>query len=371
MSGALEGLVIADFSRVLAGPYATMMLGDLGATVVKVERPGSGDDTRSWSPPVDDHGTATYFASVNRNKYSVAWDLDDPADQRRALRLASRSDVLVENFPSGALQRRGLGYDDVAALNPGIIYCTISGFGSAADIPGYDLLVQAMGGLMDITGDVQPTKVGVAIVDVITGLHALSAILAALHHRDRTGEGQYIEVTLLGALLSALVNQSGSAAITGEPPTRMGNAHPSISPYEPFPTADRPIIIAVGNDRQFARLCRALGHPEWASDPRFLTNGGRVRHRADLRELMTEALVARSADEWHIALQQERVPSGPINSITQAIELAGRLGLAPIVEIEGNRQIANPVRYSKTQASYRLPPTTLDEHHAIIEGLLS
>ena len=371
MSGALDGLIVADFSRVLAGPYATMLLGDLGATVIKVERPGSGDDTRSWRPPVDSHGVATYFQSVNRNKYSVAWDLDISEDRQRAMRLAHKADVVIENFPSGALDRRGLGYDDVTAANPRVIYCSISGFGGASDLPGYDLIVQAMGGLMDITGDAGPTKVGVAIVDVVTGLHAAIGILAALHHRDQTGEGQRIDVTLLGSLLSALVNQSAAAVITGESPHRMGNAHPSICPYEPYPTADRSIVIAVGNDQQFARLCHVLGHAEWADDPRFATNTARVEHREQLSALISGILCGRGANEWRSLLEAERIPCGPINTVTEAIVAANKLGLEPIVEIEGNKQVANPLSFSRTPATYRLRPPVLDEHSRLIEDLLA
>jgi crotonobetainyl-CoA:carnitine CoA-transferase CaiB-like acyl-CoA transferase len=363
VSGPLEGLIVADFSRVLAGPYATMLLGDLGATVIKVERPGTGDDTRKWAPPVDSEGDATYFLSVNRNKYSVAWDLDELADRARARDLAERADIFIENFPVGALDKRDLGYHDVASINPDVIYCSISGFGPEADLPGYDLLVQAMGGLMDITGDTEPTKVGVAIVDVITGLHAVNAILAALHHRDCTGEGQHLEVTLLGSLLSALVNQSGSAAITGESPERMGNAHPSISPYEPYPTADRALVIAVGNDQQFARLCNVLGHPDWATAPEFATNTARVENRAVLRTLLTDVLRTRGADDWQSLLNAARVPCGPINSVNQALELAERLNLTPIIEVDNVKQIANPVRYSRTPVTYRLRPPHLGEHN--------
>jgi crotonobetainyl-CoA:carnitine CoA-transferase CaiB-like acyl-CoA transferase len=363
VSGPLEGLIVADFSRVLAGPYATMLLGDMGATVIKVERPGSGDDTRTWAPPVDDHGDSTYFLSVNRNKYSVAWDLDEPADRARARDLAERADIFVENFPAGALDKRRLGYHDVASINPDVIYCSISGFGPEADLPGYDLLVQAMGGLMDITGNTEPTKAGVAIVDVITGLHAVNAILAALHHRDRTGDGQHLEVTLLGSLLSALVNQSGSAAITGESPERMGNAHPSICPYEPYPTADRPLVIAVGNDQQFARLCNVLKHPDWSTNPQFATNTARVENRELLRSLLTDVLRTRGADEWQELLLSVRVPCGPINSVNQALALAERMNLTPIVEAGGVKQIANPVRYSRSPVSYRLRPPHLGEHN--------
>ncbi len=370
MSGALDDLIVADFTRVLAGPYATMLLGDLGATVVKVERPVIGDDTRAWSPPVDSAGEATYFLSVNRNKYSVALDLDDPHDRARAQRLALRADVVIENFPTGALARRGLGYQDVASVNEDVIYCSISGFGTSADLPGYDLLVQAMGGLMDITGDTEPTKVGVAIVDVITGMHAVNAVLAALHHRDRTGEGQHIEVSLLGSLLSALVNQSAAAAITGQSPTRMGNSHPSISPYEPYPTADRPLVIAVGNDQQFTRLCEVLKEPQWATDQRFSTNSARVEHREQLHTLLTGVLRTKSAAEWQSLMQAARIPCGPINSLTQALELASRLGLEPVVEIDGVRQVANPARYSMTPVTYRRRPPRLNEDDSVIEALL-
>ena len=370
MSGALDGLVVADFSRVLAGPYATMLLGDLGATVVKVERPVVGDDTRAWSPPVDADGEATYFLSVNRNKYSVALDLDDPHDRARAQRLASRADVVIENFPTGALARRGLGYADVAAVNPAVIYCSISGFGTEADLPGYDLLVQAMGGLMDITGDVEPTKVGVAIVDVITGLHAITAVLAALHHRDRAGQGQHIEVSLLSSLLSALVNQSTATAITGAAPSRMGNTHPSISPYEPYPTADRLLVIAVGNDQQFIRLCDVLGHPQWAIDERFATNHARVQHREQLHTLLSGVLRTKGANEWQTLMQAARIPCGPINSLAQALDLATRLGLDPVVQIDGVRQIANPVRYSTTPATYRRRPPRLNADANVIDALL-
>lgn len=370
MTGPLEGLLVADFSRVLAGPYTTMLLGDLGATVVKVERPGTGDDTRAWSPPVDEHGDATYFLSVNRNKYSVSLDLDDNNDRTKALQLANKADIFVENFPSGALAKRGLSYDDVAKENPNVIYCSINGFGSGVALPGYDLLVQAMGGLMDITGETEPTKVGVAIVDVVTGLHALGGILAALHHRDRTGEGQFLEVSLLGSLLSALANQSGAAAITGKSPFRMGNAHPSIAPYEPFETADRPIIIAVGNDDQFARLCEVLGVPALAQETRFSSNSSRVANREELRALITQALSVNGADEWEDRLRAVRVPCGPINSIVQGIDFAKKIGLNPTTDIEGVTQITNPVRLSATPVRYDLRPPRLNEHADFLETLV-
>lgn len=255
--GALDGIVVADFTRVLAGPYATMMLADMGAEVVKIERPGTGDDTRAWGPPYDDAGSATYFNSVNRNKTSVVLDLASEQGRAEARRIVARADIVVENFRAGTMERLGLGYDDLLDVNPGLIYCSVTGFGSGdgAALPGYDLLVQAVGGLMSITGPEAgtPTKVGVAVVDVLTGLHALAGILAALHHRQRTGEGQRVETNLLAALLSSLVNQGSAYLGAGVVPGILGNRHPSIAPYEVFPTKDRPLALAVGNDKQFTR----------------------------------------------------------------------------------------------------------------------
>jgi crotonobetainyl-CoA:carnitine CoA-transferase CaiB-like acyl-CoA transferase len=381
VTGALDGIIVADFSRVLAGPYATMLLADLGATVVKVERPGSGDDTRAWGPPFAADGQSTYFQSVNRNKYSIALDLADAADRRIAVDLAARADVLVENHKPGALARFGLDYEQVAAANPSVIYCSVSGFGSDAgrDLPGYDLLVQAMGGLMSITGTDEPTKAGVAVVDVLTGLHAAVAILAALHHRDRTGEGQRVEATLLASLQSSLVNQASAFVGAGSVPTFLGNAHPSIAPYEVFAAADRPMILAVGNDGQFAKLVDVLGEPAWAADARFATNAARVEHRAELKALIESRLAARSADEWQALITEAGVPCGPINDIAQGFALAERLGLDPIVDVRdprrasAQRQVANPVSYSRTPPSYRTAPPQVDEDRAavlaLIEGL--
>jgi crotonobetainyl-CoA:carnitine CoA-transferase CaiB-like acyl-CoA transferase len=366
VSGPLAGVTIADFTRILAGPYATMLMADLGATVIKIEHPAHGDDTRTWLPPTAPDGTATYYAAVNRNKQSVALDLDQPADLERAQAIAQQADILIENFPSGSLERRALGYRDVADVNPGIIYCTISGFGSEADLPGYDLLVQAMGGLMDITGHDEPTKVGVAVVDVLAGLHATTAILAALHERVTSGRGQHIEITLLGALLSGLVNQSSAAAITGQSPQRMGNAHPSITPYEVFPTADRPLVIAVGNDQQFTRMCQVLGHPEWATDERFTTNMARNAHRDELRALMVTALATSGVAAWQQQLTRARVPCGPVNTVLEALHLAEDLGLQPVVDVHGSRQIANPATFSRTPVEYRSPPPRLGEHNSTV-----
>lgn len=356
MTGSLDGLLIADFGRVLAGPYATMLLGDLGADVVKIERPDGGDDTRSWGPPWSDDGEATYFLSVNRNKRSELWDLRDDADLARARELVTRADVVVENFLPGTMDRLGLGYEQVCVLNPDVVYVSITGFGTS-DLPGYDLLVQAVGGLMSVTGPPdEPTKVGVALVDVITGLHAAVGMLAALRHRDATGEGQRVEVSLLSSLLSALANQSGAHVMTGAVPRGMGNRHPSLAPYEVFATADRPLAIAVGNNRQFACLAEVLGHQEWADDERFATNALRVEHRDALVEAMTEVLAGDGAEAWAARLGEAGVPAGPVNDLAQAFALAEQVGLDMRVDVEGVAQVAHPIRMSATPATYRRRP---------------
>ena len=367
-SASLDGLLIADFGRVLAGPYATMLLADLGADVVKIERAGVGDDTRQWGPPwVGDE--STYFQSVNRNKRSFAWDLRDPADLQQAQELTARADVVVENFLPGTMDRLGLGYDAVREINPDVVYCSVTGFGGENNLPGYDLLIQAVGGLMSITGPEPgvPTKVGVAVVDIITGLHAAVGILAALRHRDRTGEGQRVEVNLLSSLLSALANQTSGYVGAGVVPQAMGNRHPSIAPYEVFRTGDRPLVLAVGNNRQFASLVEVLGVPELADDERYATNTQRVAHREQLVRDITAALSAGSADEWFEKLTAQGVPCGPLNDIADAVALAERLGLNPVVEIDDPRrdrpvrQVANPIRLSATPASYRSAPPRLGE----------
>ena len=367
-SASLDGLLIADFGRVLAGPYATMLLADLGAEVVKIERAGVGDDTRQWGPPwVGDE--STYFQSVNRNKRSFAWDLRDPADLEQARELAARADVVVENFLPGTMDRLGLGYDAVREINPDVVYCSVTGFGGQNNLPGYDLLIQAVGGLMSITGPEPgvPTKVGVAVVDVITGLHAAVGILAALRHRDRSGEGQRVEVNLLSSLLSALANQTSGYVGAGVVPQAMGNRHPSIAPYEVFETGDRPLVLAVGNNRQFASLVQVLGVPDLADDERYATNTQRVAHREQLVRDITDALSADSADVWFEKLTEQGVPCGPLNDIADAVALAERLGLNPVVEIDDPRrdrpvrQVANPIRLSATPASYRSAPPRLGE----------
>ena len=358
-TGPLAGLRVADFSRVLAGPYATMMLGDLGAEVIKVERPPQGDDTRSWGPPHAPDGTSTYFQSVNRNKRTVWLDLGDPADHAEALALATSADVLVENLAPGTMTRFGLGYADVAATNPGVVYASISGFGTGAgaQMPGYDLLVQAMGGLMSITGPTpdQPTKVGVALVDVLTGLHATVGILAALHERSRSGVGQQVSVNLLSSTLSALVNQAQAVVGAGAVPRAMGNAHPSIAPYETLPTADGVLVLAVGNDRQFGSLCEVLGL-DLASDPDFATNPARVAHRPVLARRLSEVLTTGPTARWVEALTAAGVPAGPVNDIPAALELASTLGLEPVARAAGVPTVASPITLSRTPVDYRLAP---------------
>jgi crotonobetainyl-CoA:carnitine CoA-transferase CaiB-like acyl-CoA transferase len=368
--GALDGLLVADFSRVLAGPFATMMLADLGAEVIKIERPDGGDETRSWGPPYDERGRATYFLAVNRNKRSVALDLASGAGRRRAQALAGRADVLIENFRPGLMERFGLGYEQLRARNPRLIYCTISGFGEAnAQLPGYDLLAQALGGLMSITGEEggPPQKVGVALVDVLCGLFATVGILAALAHRERTGEGQRLGVDLLSALLCALVNQGAAYTAGGVVPRRMGNRHPSIAPYELLRCADRELVVACGNDRQFAALCEAIGAGKLAGDERFATNPARVEHREALIAALERRLAQRTAAEWAERLTAARVPAGTVNDIAQAFALAERLGLEPIAAIPDHargsivRLARNPIRLQATPPSYRLAPPELGE----------
>src|SRR3712207_1025609 len=319
-TGPLAGLLVADFSRVLAGPYATMLLADLGAEVVKVEGP-AGDDTRSWQPPVRE-GVATYYLGVNRNKRSVALDLKDPGDLAAARELARRADVLVENFKPGGLARFGLDYDTVAATNPGVVYASISGFGSAAggrSLPGYDLIVQAISGFMSLTGDPdgEPYRAGVALFDVMAGLHATIGILSALNHRHATGAGQHVEVNLLSSALSGLVNQTSAYVAGGVVPFRMGNSHPSLFPYEPLPCADGELIVTAGNDGQFRRLCEVLGVPGLAEGPRFGRNEDRTANRDARRPLLVERLRTRSKMDWFRDIIGAGVPCGPINTSDQ------------------------------------------------------
>ncbi len=380
--GPLSGIRVADFSRVLAGPHATMILADFGADVIKIESP-EGDGTRQWSPPVNAVGQSTYFAGVNRGKRSVVCDLRSEEGQALARSLASTADVVIENFKPGTMDKFGLGYDTVAADNPGVVYCSISGFGDAAgrDLPGYDLLVQAVGGLMSITGQSdadggEPTKVGVALVDILTGLNSVIGIQAALRARDTAesptaGRGQHVKVTLLGSLLSALANQASSTLETGRAPGRMGNAHPSIAPYETFAAADQEVALAVGTDGQFARLCEVLGAPELASDPRFVDNPSRVAHRLELKALLEERLAARTAGEWIELFTAANIPAGRVNTIAQALDLAESLGLEPVAETRAQgedgtervlRSVATPISFSATPSRYSAPPPGLGEH---------
>jgi len=359
--GALAGLVVADFSRVLAGPYATMLLGDLGATVIKVESP-AGDDTRRWGPPWAG-GTSTYYRSVNRNKRGIVLNLSTVEGRAIAHRLIRRADVLIENFRVGGADKLGIGYEQASRLNPGLVYCSISGYGSGSGslLPAYDLVVQAVSGLVSLTGldEHHTTKAGIPIADLMAGLHAAIGVLAALHHRATTGLGQHVEVNLLSSMLSGMVNFTGAYAQTGSVGRAMGIAHPSICPYEPYPTADRPLVIAAGNDRQFAALCTALGRPDLATDPRFRGNDQRLSHRPELAELITGLLAGRGADAWAKALGEAGVPCGPINDVAGGVELARQLGLEPVVEVDGVAQVASPWRMHSTPVSYRHAPPHL------------
>jgi crotonobetainyl-CoA:carnitine CoA-transferase CaiB-like acyl-CoA transferase len=372
----LSGLLVADFSRVLAGPFATMTLADLGATVVKVERPGAGDDTRSWGPPWTPHSSA-YFGCLNRGKRSVTLDLGEPGDRELAVELVRRADVLVENFRPGGLARYGLDYAAARALNPGLVYTSISGFGSGAGahLPGYDFVVQAAGGLMSITGapDTEPTKVGVALVDVLTGKDALTGILAALRHRDRTGRGQHVEVNLMSSLLGALTNQVASYLATGTSPRRQGNRHPSIVPYESLRCADGHLVVAVGNDQQFRLLADALGRPEWAEDPRFATNPARVAHRDDLACLLEGVLAARTAADWERVIQAAGVACSRVNEVGAAVDHAVALGLDPLLELGDGHppQVRLPITFSESTVAEPAPPPGLGQHDTEVRAWLA
>jgi len=366
--GPLSGLLVADFSRVLAGPYATMLLGDLGADVIKVESP-TGDDTRGWVPPERD-GVSTYFLAANRNKRSVVLDFRDKADLAAAVELARRADIMVENFRPGTLARYGLDYDTVSAANPGLIYASVTGFGSGggASLPGYDVIVQAMSGLMSLTGDADgpPRRAGISLVDVFAGLHTATGVLAALHHRAATGQGQHVEASLMLSALSAMANQASAYVAGGVVPFRMGNAHPSIFPYGPLPTRDGELVIAAGNNSQFRKLCEVIGAPELADAPGFATTGDRTARRVELRRLLVEKLAKRSAAEWFPLLVAAGVPCGPINTVEAGVAFAREVGLEPVVTAgEADTAvpvIRHPVRYSATEPSYPLPPPALDSH---------
>ena len=387
MPGPLDGLVVLDLSRILAGPTCTQLLGDLGAEVIKIESP-AGDDTRTWGPPfaLDTQGASTdlsaYFMSSNRNKKSVAVDLTDPEVQKMLHGLAGRADVVIENFKPGGLKKYGLDHETLCAMYPGLVYCSISGFGqtgSNRDKPGYDLMAQGYGGIMSITGEAagEPMKVGVGVADVVCGLYAATGILAALRHRDATGEGQHIDIALMDATMAWLVNQGLNYLTSGVSPTRAGNAHPNIVPYQVFATSDGYVIVAVGNDSQFARLCDYLGQPGWASDPRFATNTARLRHRETLVPMIAGALAVRSMAEVIAGLEARKVPVGPVNTIEQALESdqAQARGMtitlpAPQTAAGAVRLLGNPLKFSRTPVSYRsAPPSTGADTEAVLSRL--
>jgi crotonobetainyl-CoA:carnitine CoA-transferase CaiB-like acyl-CoA transferase len=371
----LEGLLVADFTRVLAGPLATMTLADLGAEVVKVERPGTGDDTRQWGPPWTGEGSS-YFECVNRSKQSIALDLRSESDLALARALIARADVLVENFLTGTMDRLGLGYDAMAPQNPRLVYCSITGFGSAAgaSLPGYDFVVQALGGLMSITGEPQgqPTKAGVALVDVLTGKDATIGILAALQEREGSGRGQRIEVNLLSSLLGSLANQASSYLTSGRAPTRMGNRHPSIAPYETLRCADGMLAVACGNNEQFARMCAVLACPELAEDPRFATNAARVHHRSYLVEALEKELARSCVVVWAARLTAMGVAAGAVNDLGDALELAGRLGLSPTTRVGSGHpdQVRHPITWSRSPLRRPTPPPALGEHSTVLRTRL-
>ena len=373
----LEGILVADLSRVLAGPYCSMLLADMGATVIKVES-DAGDDTRTWTPP-EKNGVSTYYMSINRNKRSVVMDFKNPDDLAMVKTLLSRADVAIENYKHGSLKKFGLDWDSAQQLNPALVYLSITGFGTkeGAALPGYDLVVQAVSGLMSLTGESNgpALRAGISVFDVMTGLHGTIGVLAALQQRARTGEGQHVEVNLLSSALSGLVNQTAAYTAGGVVPVRMGNAHPSVYPYQTMPTKDRDVIITAANDRQFRSLCNVLGNPEIADDPRFALNADRTANRAELHPILLERLAQWSADDLFVALNNAGVPCGPINSIREGVELAERLGLDPRVTLgEGDRSvdlIRNPISFSGGDIDYRLPPPTLGEHSDAIREWLS
>jgi crotonobetainyl-CoA:carnitine CoA-transferase CaiB-like acyl-CoA transferase len=376
VASALDGILVADFSRVLAGPLCTMTLGDLGADVVKVERPDGGDDTRAWGPPWHDEG-ATYYLGLNRNKRSVTLDLKDAGDLALAKRLAARADVVVESFRPGTIDRLGLGYEDVAGANPGVVYCSISAFGTgerAAALPGYDLLLQAMSGLMSVTGeaDGRPLKVGAALIDMICGLYASNAVLAALHARgaSESGAGQRVHVSLMDSALAALLNQASGFLNAGVVPGRLGNRHPSITPYETYRAADGDFAVACGNDALFRRLCGAIDRPDLPGDGRFAGNAERLEHRDELTAELEGAFASAPADEWVERLGAAGVPAGPINDVGAAFAFAQDLGLEPAAEVDGVRTVRSPMTLSATPAAVRRRPPRLGEHDAEIRAWL-
>ena len=388
-AGALAGIKVLDLSRVLAGPWCTQILADLGADVVKVERPGAGDDTRHWGPPFlkdaegRDTTQASYFTACNRNKRSVTIDMATPEGQQLVRQMAQQADVLVENFKVGGLQQYGLDYASLRALNPRLIYCSVTGFGQDgpyAERAGYDLMIQAMTGMMSITGRADsepgggPLRVGVAVVDVFTGLYAGNAILAALHARDNaatgTGRGQHIDMALLDVGMAVLANQAAGFLATGQAPGRQGNSHPSLAPYQDFPTQDGSMLLAIGNDGQFQRFCAAAGQPQWAADARFATNTLRVQHRAVLIPAMEQVTRTRTTADWIALLEDKAVPCGPINTIAQAFDDAQVKARGLRVDLprsagDGIAQVstvASPLRLARNPPVLRHAPPALGQH---------
>jgi crotonobetainyl-CoA:carnitine CoA-transferase CaiB-like acyl-CoA transferase len=375
-TGPLTGLLVADFSRVLAGPYATQIMGDLGATVIKVESP-AGDETRDWRPPERD-GVSTYYLGINRNKRAVVLDFGDRDDREAAQELARRADVVIENFRPGGLAKFGLDYDAVHAGNPAVVYASISGFGAeeGARLPGYDLLVQAASGLMSLTGDPDGPayRSGVSVFDIMSGLQATIGILAALRHRDATGEGQHVEVNLLSTALAAMANHSSTFVAGGTVPFRMGNAHPSLFPYEPLPCGTGQLVVVAANDGQFAKLATAIGRPDLPADARFATTTERNRNRDALRPLLLEALRADTAEGWFDRLTAAGVACGPINTIDGGVALAERLGLDPVVAVGDGEDavpmIRNAIRFSATPAQYSSAPPALGQDDEAVRAWL-
>ncbi|SHG87981.1 CaiB/BaiF CoA transferase family protein [Ferrimonas marina] len=387
MSGPLNGVKVLDLSRILAGPWATQVLADYGAEVIKIERPGQGDDTRHWGPPfvegADGARESAYFLCANRGKHSCELDITSEAGQQQIRRLVTQSDILVENYKVGGLAKYGLDYESLKALNPALIYCSITGFGQSgpdAERAGYDAMIQAMGGLMSLTGapdsadsaDGGPQKVGVAVADLMTGMYAVSAILAALHHRQQSGQGQHIDLALLDTQVAWLANQASNFLVSGDVPQRMGTAHPNIVPYQAFAAKDGHLLLAVGNDRQFAECCRIVGRPEWAEDPCFATNAARVENRQALVARLAERLKQQGMDYWLTGFADAAVPCGPINTLDRVFEepqvkhreLQFSLPHASVGSVP---QVGNPVVFSDTPIQYHRAPPVLGQDNALVQ----
>ena len=383
MTPPLAGIRVLDLSRVLAGPWCTQLLADLGAEVIKIERPGAGDDTRHWGPPWHGEGdsrVAAYFLSANRGKKSAAIDFAQPEGAALVRKLAGQSDIVVENFKVGGLKKFGLDAESLRAANPRLIVASITGFGQDgpyAERAGYDYIIQAMGGLMSITGQPDgtpgggPMRVGVAVVDLFTGLYTTVAILSALFRRERIGEGAHIDMALFDTQLAMLANQASNALVSGKDPPRQGNTHPNIVPYQPFEASDKPLVIAVGNDRQFAKLAELCGHPEWVGDERFANNGSRVANRAEMVRLVSESIRTKSADEWFAQLEAAGIPAGPINTISQALSDVQAQHRQTVRALAGMPIVGSPVRIDGDRADSELPPPALGEHTAEVLAALN